>query len=59
MGAVEAVAAAAAAGLEDAEGEEKKEVMDALALGFLAVEEAMPAALRLRGVVILSTTFGT
>ncbi len=31
------------------EGEEKKEVMVALALGFLAEEVAMSPALRLRG----------
>lgn len=34
-------------------GEEKKEVMEAFALGFLAVEVARSAALRLRGVAIL------
>ena len=34
------------------EGEEKKEVIVALALGFLAVEVAMSPALRLRGVAI-------
>ena len=34
------------------EGEEKKEVMEALALGFLAVDVAMSAALRFRGVVM-------
>lgn len=48
----EAVEAAAAAGF-GVEGEEKKEVMEALAFGFFAVEVAMSAALRLRGVVIL------
>ena len=34
-------------------GAPKKEVMEALALGFLAVELAMSAALRFRGVAIL------
>ena len=34
------------------EGEEKKEVIEALALGFLAVDVAMSAALRFRGVVM-------
>ena len=34
------------------EGEEKKEVMEALAFGFLAVDVAMSAALRFRGVVM-------
>lgn len=49
----EAFEAAAAAGLLGAEGEEKKDVMEALAFGFFAVEVAMSAALRLRGVAIL------
>lgn len=35
------------------EGEEKKEVMEALALGFLAVDVARSAALRFRGVAII------
>ena len=35
------------------EGEEKKEVIEALALGFLAVDVAMSAALRFRGVVMI------
>lgn len=48
----ETVVAAAAAGFVVLEGEEKKEVIVALALGFLAVEEAMSPALRLRGVAI-------
>ena len=34
------------------EGEEKKEVIEALPLGFLAVDAAMSAALRFRGVVM-------
>lgn len=34
------------------EGEEKKEVIEALALGFLAVDVAMSAALRFRGVAM-------
>lgn len=49
----EAVEAAAPAGFARADGEEKKEVMEALAFGFFAVDVAMSAALRLRGVVIL------
>ena len=48
----EAVDAAAAAGFAVLEGEEKKEVIVALAFGFLAVEVAMSPALRLRGVTI-------
>lgn len=48
----EAVDAAAGAGLAVLEGEEKKEVMLALAFGFLAVEVAMSPALRLRGVAM-------
>ena len=44
-----AVDAAVAAGFAVLEGEEKKEVMLALALGFLAEEVAMSPALRLRG----------
>ena len=48
----ETVAASVVAGLAGPEGEEKKEVMEALALGFLAVEVAMSAALRFSGVVI-------
>lgn len=43
----------AAAGLAGAEGDEKNDVMEALAFGFFAVEVAMSAALRLRGVDIL------
>ena len=35
------------------EGEEKKEVIEALALGFLAVDVAMSAALRFRGVAMI------
>lgn len=50
---VMAVEAVSAAGLVGPAGEEKKEVMDALALGFLAVEVARSAALRLRGVAML------
>ena len=45
-------AAAAAAGFAVLDGEEKKEVMVALAFGFLAVEAAMSPALRLRGVAM-------
>ena len=48
----EAVEAGAAAGFAVLEGEEKKEVMVALAFGFLAVEVAMSPALRLRGVAM-------
>ena len=51
-GTVKAVDAAAAAGFAVVEGEEKKEVIVALAFGFLAVEVAMSPALRLRGVTI-------
>ncbi len=47
----EAVGAAAAAGFA-VDGEEKKEVMVALAFGFLAAEVAMSPALRLRGVAM-------
>ena len=39
--------------LVGAEGEEKKEVMEALALGFLAVDVAMSAALRFNGVAMM------
>ena len=35
------------------EGEEKKEVIEALALGFLAVDVAMSAALRFIGVAMI------
>ena len=37
------------------EGEEKKEVMVALAFGFFAAEVAMSPALRLRGVAMVRT----
>lgn len=40
-------------------GEEKKEVMDAFALGFLAVEVARSAALRLSGVVMIDVRITT
>ena len=50
----EAVDAGAAADFAVLEGEEKKEVMVALAFGFLAVEVAMSPALRLRGVAMAS-----
>lgn len=49
----ETVDAAAAAGFAVLDGEEKKEVMVALAFGFLAVEVAMSPALRLSGVAML------
>ena len=49
----EAAEAVAAAGFPGADGEEKKEVMEAFALGFFAVEAAISAAFRLRGVAIL------
>ena len=39
--------------LAGAEGEEKKEVIEALALGFLAVDVAMSAALRFNGVAMI------
>lgn len=48
----EAVDTAAAAGFAVLEGEEKNEVMVALAFGFLAVEVAPSPALRLRGVAM-------
>lgn len=48
----EAVDAAAGVGFTVLDGEEKKEVMVALAFGFLAVEVAMSPALRLRGVAM-------
>ena len=50
----EAVDAEAAAGFAVLEGEEKKEVIVALAFGFLAVEVAMSPALRLRGVAMMN-----
>ena len=52
-------AAAAADGLAALEGEEKKEVMVALAFGFLAAEVAMSPALRLRGVAMVRTVCET
>lgn len=39
--------------LVGAEGEEKKEVIEALALGFLAVDVVMSAALRFNGVAMI------
>ena len=48
----EAVDTMAAAGFALLDGEEKKEVMVAFALGFLAAEVAMSPALRLRGVAM-------
>ena len=50
---VGAVAAASAAGLEDAEGDEKKEVIVALPFVFFAVEAVRSAALRLSGAAIV------
>lgn len=50
-----AIDTAAAAGFAVLEGEEKNEVMVALAFGFLAVEVAMSPALRLRGVAMART----
>ena len=50
-----AIDTAAAAGFAVLEGEEKNEVMVALAFGFLAVEVAMSPALRLRGVAMSRT----
>ena len=52
-------AAGAADGLAVLEGEEKKEVMVALAFGFLAAEVAMSPALRLSGVVMVRTVCKT
>lgn len=49
---VETVSTSAVAGLDGPAGEEKNEVIDALAFGFLAVDVAMSAALRLRGVAM-------
>ena len=49
----ETVEASAVAALAGADGELKKEVMEALALGFFVAEVAMSAALRLRGVVMV------
>ena len=46
-------------GLVGAEGEEKKEVMEALALGFLAVDVAMSAALRFNGVAMIKLSNDT
>ena len=51
----ETVSASAVAGLGGPLGEEKKEVIEALAFGFLVAEVAMSAPLRLRGVVIAGT----
>lgn len=48
----EAVETAAVVDFAGAEGDEKNDVMDAFALGFLAVLVAMSAALRLSGVAI-------
>ena len=48
-------AAAATDGLAVLEGEEKNEVMVALAFGFFAAEVAMSPALRLRGVAMVRT----
>ena len=45
--------------LVGAEGEEKKEVMEALALGFLAVDVAMSAALRFNGVAMIELNDAT
>lgn len=53
-GRVEEAVDAAAAGFAVLDGEEKKEVMLALAFGFLAVEVAMSPALRLSGVAMAS-----
>ena len=39
--------------LAGADGEEKKEVIEALVLGFLAVDAAMSAALRFKGVAMI------
>lgn len=47
---VEEAVEAAAAGLAELAGVEKNDVMEALAFGFFALEAAMSAALRLRGV---------
>ena len=53
---VEVTAVASAfSGLAGPAGEEKKDVIEALALGFLVVDVAMSAALRLSGVVIVVT----
>ena len=54
-GAAEEVGAAAAGpvAFAGAEGEEKNDVMEASPLGFLADEEAISAALRLRGAAIV------
>lgn len=50
---VETFEAPSAPALAGPEGEEKNEVMEALALGFFAVDVAMSAALRLRGVAMM------
>lgn len=55
-GRVEEAVDAAAAGFAVLDGEEKKEVMLALAFGFLAVEVAMSPALRLSDVAMASKT---
>ena len=52
---VEEAVDTAADGLAVLEGEEKKEVMVALAFGFLAAVVAMSPALRLRGVAMVRT----
>lgn len=55
----ETVVEAVGTGLAELAGEEKKEVMEALALGFLAVEVATSAALRLSGVAMMDVKAGT
>jgi len=50
--------AVAAAGFDGADGDEKKEVMEAFAFGFLAALVATSAVLRLSGVAIYSGVNG-
>ncbi len=50
----ETVDASAVSGLAGPAGEEKKEVIEALALGFLAVDVAISAALRFNGVAMVT-----
>ena len=57
IGDVDITVAVVSVSLAGAAGEEKKDVIEALDLGFLAVEVAISAALRFKGVVIVS--YGT
>ena len=56
-GADEALALVASGAFVVAEGEEKNEVMAALALGFLVVEVAISTALRFNGVAMMAVNY--